>query len=438
VTGGGPTQYDPSRSTRAERRRPAFLGWRIAWTAAAIQATTAALFLHAYGIYAAFWMAEFGWTRTTISLIYSLHRTESGLLGPLHGWLLQRVAPRQLILVGVSLLGGGFLLLARVDGIVPFVATFFVMAIGASLAGILSLTTVLVNWFERRRARALAMLATGLSLGGLAVPVVGAAMEAHGWRAVAVASGLLVLGLGIPASRLMHKEPEALGMRPDGDGAEGQERHPGVGALSAWTAAQALRSRAFWQISIGHACALAVVSAVIVHFVIYAQRTLGLSVTFAATVLMIATLATLLGQVLGGWLGDRYAKRYLAGMGMLGHALAMLLLAFTAQVSLVMGAAVMHGLAWGVRGPLMGAMRADHFGRAAFAMVMGVSSMIVMLGTVGGPLLVGVVADTLGDDRAAFVALAAVAIAGALTFFTLEAPRDPRPQAQVPSTEART
>jgi hypothetical protein len=50
---------------------------------------------------------------------------------------------------------------------------------------------------------------------------------------------------------------------------------------------------------------------------------------------------------------------------------------------------VLHGFAWGVRGPLMGAMRADYFGREAFASVMGFSSLVVMFGSVGGPLLVG-------------------------------------------------
>jgi MFS family permease len=420
-----PADGDSSIAAPPAARPLRFLGWRIAWGALTLQGTIAALFLQAYGVYAAFWMAEFGWSRTTISLIYSLHRTESGLLGPLHGWLLQRVSPRRLILVGVLMLGGGFLVLAAVDGLGAFIATFLVMAVGASFAGILSLTTVLVNWFERRRARAMAMLATGLSLGGLAVPLVGASMEAFGWRATSAGSGLFVLAIGIPLSRLMHRDPEGLGMRPDGDapnGPRGSESRP---AAPAWTARQALGSRAFWQISIGHATAIAVVSAVIVHFVVYVQQTLGLGVTLAATVLTVATAVTILGQAIGGWLGDRYPKRHLAGIGMLGHAGAMALLASAVHLWVVVVAAILHGLAWGLRGPLMGAMRADHFGRASFAMVMGVSSMVVMLGSVLGPLLLGLLADMTGDYRAGFLGLAAIAVAGALTFFTLAEPHEP-------------
>jgi MFS family permease len=431
-----PADGDASVAATTAGRPRRFLGWRIAWGALTLQGMIAALFLQAYGVYAAFWMAEFGWSRTTISLIYSLHRTESGLLGPLHGWLLQRVSPRRLILVGVLMLGGGFLVLSVVDGLVTFIATFLVMAVGASLSGILSLTTVLVNWFERRRARAMAMLATGLSLGGLAVPLVGASMEAFGWRATAAGSGLFVLAVGMPLSRLMHRDPESLGMRPDGDEAVGPGGGDHRSAAPTWTARQALRSRAFWQISIGHATAIAVVSAVIVHFVVYLQQMLSLGVTLAATVLTVATAVTILGQAIGGWLGDRYPKRHLAGIGMLGHAGAMALLAGAAHLPVVVVAAILHGLAWGLRGPLMGAMRADHFGRASFAMIMGISSMVVMLGSLLGPLLLGLLADVTGDYRLGFLGLSAIAVAGALAFFTLPAPHDPGARRPTSTTEA--
>ena len=85
-------------------------------------------------------------------------------------------------------------------------------------------------------------------------------------------------------------------------------------------------------------------------------------------------------------------------------------------------AVVMHGLAWGLRGPLMSALRADYFGRAAFAMVMGFSSLIVTVGSVLGPLAVGLLADRMGDYAWGFGTLAVVGLIGAAAFFTLEAP----------------
>ncbi|HET8986793.1 MAG TPA: MFS transporter [Trueperaceae bacterium] len=377
-----------------------------------LQTLGSALFQQAYGVYATFWMSEFGWSSTTIALAYSLHRTESALLGPPHGWLLQRFSPRTVVLVGVIMFGTGFMWLAFVPGLAQFIGAFLVMAVGASLAGLLSLTTVLVNWFDRHRAKALSLMATGMSVGGLVIPLVTIAMVQYGWRGVAFASGVLVLLVGVPVSRLMHREPEQFGLLPDGDTvADGEERASSPHVRPSLTTRDALRTKTFWLLSLGHTSGVMIVSAVSVHFVIYAQTRLDMSVTLAASLLTLMTVMVMLGQLVGGFYGDRVQKRLLAGWGMLGHAAAVGILAYADSVTALIIAAVIHGLSWGLRGPLMSAMRADYFGRASFAMIMGASSLIVTLGSVSGPLLAGILVDTTGEYGLAFLILAVAAAA---------------------------
>lgn len=419
------TTTDPAPAPAGLRARLAqvYRGWWLVAGAMSLQAVLAGLFFQAYGAYAAYWMAEFGWSRTTVSLAYSLHRTESGLLGPLHGWLLQRTSPRRVITAGVLLLGLGFVALAFVQDFAQFIVVFLLMAVGASLCGLLSLMTVIVNWFDRRRSTALSLMQTGMSIGGLTVPLVALGLAAFGWRPMAVASGVFVLAAGLPIARLMRRDPEQLGLRPDGDDeATAARRAAAAGPEPAHTARSALRTYAFWSMSIAHAAAVAVVSAVSVHFVIYAGETLGISVALGATILAVMTGTSIVGQLAGGLLGDRVDKRVLTTVGMLGHASAMALLATASTVPVVVVAALVHGVAWGLRGPLMGALRADYFGRAAFASVMGFSSLIVMFGTVGGPLMLGIVTDVTGSYRAGFVVLAVLAAVGSLGFATLRRP----------------
>jgi len=422
------------------RLRSVFPGWWIVASAMSLQATIAGLFLQAFGAYVPFWMAEFGWSRTTISLAYSLHRTESGLLGPLHGWILARVSPRRVVTVGVLLLGGGFIAMAGVQGFTAFLIVFLVQAVGASLCGMLSLMTVLVNWFERRRTTALGLMQTGMSLGGLAVPLVALGLSAYGWRAVSVASGLVVLAIGLPTAARMHRDPAQFGLRPDGAlssepsdasadsaGSAARKSSPDVSARAA------MRTRAFWAMSIGHALSVLVVAAVSVHFVLYAVETLSLGVPLAATLFTLMTLVSIVAQVVGGAMGDAMDKRILAAWGTAGHAAAMVMLAFATTVWLAAIAIMLHGIAWGVRGPLMGAMRADYFGNASFPTVMGFSSMIVMMGSVMGPLIVGLVADTTGDYGFGLLAVGALAGVGVLAFLAMPAP-PPRPAAVVKQT----
>jgi MFS family permease len=400
-----------------------FLGWKIVAGAMVLQTLASALFQQAYGVYATFWMAEFGWSSTTVALAYSLHRTESALLGPPHGWLLQRFSPRLVVLAGVVMLGAGFMWLAFVPGLAQFIGAFLVMAIGASLAGILSLTTVLVNWFDRHRAKALSLMATGMSVGGLVIPLITIAMVQYGWRGVAFASGVLVLLAGVPVSRLMHREPEQFGLLPDGERADPDTERPSTPLVRpSITTRDALRTRTFWLLSLGHTSGVTMVSALSVHFVIYAQTRMDMSVTLAASLLTLMTAMVMLGQLIGGFYGDRVQKRLLAGWGMLGHAAAIGILAYADSTAAVVAAVVLHGLSWGMRGPLMSAMRADYFGRASFAMIMGASSLIVTLGSVGGPLLAGILVDTTGEYSLAFLILSIAAVGGAITFFVLQPP----------------
>lgn len=398
-----------------------FIGGRILAGCVLMQGLIAALFQQSYGVYASFWTSEFGWTSTTVALVYSVHRTESALLGPLHGWLLHRFSPRWVVLVGVMMLAAGFFALSFAASFRSFILAYLIMAVGASLAGLLSQTTVLINWFERFRARALAIMATGMSLGGLAVPLITLALVEMGWRQVAVYSGLAILVAGVPISRLMHRNPESLGMLPDGGPGEAAAKPEAGPSRVDASLGGALRSRAFWLISLGHTAGVAVVSAFSVHFVLYAQARLAIDVTAAASILMLSAAMVIAGQLVGGALGDRVEKRLLALIGMAGHGAALALLAVATSLLAVSVAAAMHGIAWGMRGPLMSAMRADYFGRGSFPLIMGVSSLVVTLGSIGGPLVTGLLADSTGDYGAALLVLAMVALGGTCAFFALPA-----------------
>jgi MFS family permease len=402
-----------------------FFGWWIAAGAFGTQLLLAGLFQQAYGTYAAVWVKEFGWSKTTIALAFSLLRTETGLLGPLQGWLLQRLSPKIVTRAGMILLGAGFILLSQAPSTAWFFASFVLMAIGASLTGLLSLMTVLVNWFERRRATALAIMQFGMTVGGLMVPVVAWALVNYGWRTTALLSGILFLALGVPLTELMRRRPEDHGLKPDG--VEPVPRADGTGNVMASVAAEldtrgALKTQAFWFLAFGHSLGVAVVSAVIVHLVIYLNEEIGLSIQAAASLFALMTACMILGQFLGGFIGDRTSKQNLAFAGMLGHSAALFTLALVPTVPGAVAFAVLQGMSWGLRGPLMGALRADFFGRRSFATIMGFSSMIVMFGAMGGPVLAGVLADLVGNYRSAFLVLASLAGGGSLFFLLARRP----------------
>ncbi|MFW6074193.1 MAG: MFS transporter [Chloroflexota bacterium] len=417
-----------------ERARGIFYGWWIVAAAFGVQVLQSALLMQSFGAYVSVLQEQFGWSKGALSGAFSLQRIETGMLGPLQGWLLNRFGPRKVMRVGIVIFGSGLMLFSQINAIWNFYAVFFLIAIGASLSGFMSITTTLVNWFSRRRATAMGVAQMGMSVGGLLVPVVAYSLTQYGWRATAFYSGVIVIAVGLPLTQIMRSHPEDHGELPDGDPPEpavsgdGESNADSPSRDPLFTTRQALRTRAFWFLSIGHGCAVLVVSAVMVHLIVHLNEGLNYSLTEAAAFVSLMTIMQMIGLPFGGFLGDKFDKRKIAILAMFGHSGALLILAYATTVWMVIVFAVMHGIAWGMRGPLMHAMRADYFGRRAFAQVMGFSSLIVMMGMTGGPLIAGIMADRLGNYQLGFTILAIAAAIGSLFFMFATKPDIPQPE----------
>ena len=424
AAGRGPA----GRGGSARLRRP-FYGWWIVAAGSGIHIMFAGLLMQAFGAYAAVLRDEFGWSRALVSGAFALARVESGLLGPLQGWMLDRFGPPAIMRVGLVLFGVGFMLFSQLNSPVTFYATFFLIAIGSSLGGPLAITVAIVNWFERRRATALGISQVGFAIGGLLVPLTVLAMETWGWRWTAFGSGVLIIAAGIPLSLIIRHRPEPYGYTVDGRPPDEQRGHgEQAGAApsdSDFTAREAMRTRAFWMVSLGHGSALLVVSAVMVHLFLQLTERLQYSLAEAALFVSLLTVMQMAGQVFGASLGDRFEKRVIIVACMAMHTVGLLLLAYAESLWMVVAFTMLHGLAWGTRGPLMMAIRADYFGRTSYGTIMGFSSVIVMIGMMAGPLLAGFLADRTGNYEVGFTVLALAAGMGSIFFVLATRPDAP-------------
>mgnify|MGYP002629393652 CR=1 FL=1 len=409
---------------RSPRRR-VFHGWKIVAGGALLQALQSGLIIQAYGNYAVVLERQFGWSKTVLAAGYSLNRAESSLLGLPQGWALTRFGAKRVMRVGIVMLSFGFVLFSRINAPWHFFTALGVMAVGASLSGFLSVVTATVRWFENRRARALSFSSLGFAAGGALAPALVWFLQRYGWQNAALLSAVIVLVVGWPVTSVFGPGPEDLGLRVD-DMAPGEVRDEaafraeGVSDVH-FTLAQAMRTRSFWMISFGHASALLVVGAVLAHLVLFLTSELGFSDQRASFVAAALPMTQFVGILIGGQLGDRINKRLLASVAMLGHMAGLLLLAYATHRWMVWVFIPLHGLSWGVRGPLMQALRADYFGSTYFGQIMGFSSFIIGFGMVGGPLLAGILADRTGNYRLGFTILALMAGLG-MTFFVLATP----------------
>jgi MFS family permease len=408
-----------------------FYGWKMVAAAFGLQFLLAAFLLQAFGAYVAVLGAEFGWSKAALSLGAAIQSIEGALLGPVLGWVVDRFGAQGMIKVGVVVFGLGFILLGSIDTLTGFYVAVAVLAVGSSFSGYFPLTVAIVQWFERKRARALAMMSMGLAVGGAFVPVIAWSMQTFGWRATAIGSGVLMIVVGWPLARVFRRHPEDVGTTIDGEPPHppvSADAHPDAAPAPKrapqrqFSAAEALRTRAFWLLSVGHGFALLVVSAVNVHAITHMSTGLGYSVATAAVFIMLMTFAQTAGMLFGSVYGDRFDKRKVSAACMVMHGAGLLALCYATSPVWLIAFGLLHGVAWGLRGPLMQAIRADYFGRAAIGMIMGISSVVIAVGQVVGPMTAGFLADKTGDYRLGFTLLAIVAASGALAFLGAKRP----------------
>ncbi|MDP3138038.1 MAG: MFS transporter [Burkholderiaceae bacterium] len=403
-----------------------FYGWRIVAATAGIQFLQAGLLLQAFGAYVAVLSEEMGWSKTALSGGAALQSIEGALLGPVLGWMMDRFGPRAMMQSGVVITGLGFLVLSQISTIGGFYVAIIMIAIGISLSGYFPGSVAIVHWFQRYRARALSFMSLGAAAGGVAVPLVSLSMQTFGWRPTALASGLAIILIGWPLARMVRHKPEAHGETIDGQPAVAADA-AAVGTAEApagreFTAREALRTRAFWLLGLGHGLALLVVTSVNVHAISHIKEGLGYSLAQASLVITLMTVAQTCGVLTGAASGDGWDKRKVAAGCMLAHMVGMLMLTFSVHPVMLGIFAVVHGFAWGLRGPIMQAMRADYFGLRAIGMIMGMSAIIIALGQVAGPMVAGVFADLTGNYRIGFTVLALIAGTGSIVFMMAKKP----------------
>ena len=406
-----------------------FYGWRITAAACSIQFILSSLLTQSFGVYVAVLADDEGWSKTALSGAAAMQSVEAAIIGPLLGWMIDRFGSQKMIRTGILFFGFGFLIFSQITTLTGFYISSVLMAIGASMSGYFPLSVSLIQWFDRYRARALSIMSLGIAMGGLLVPLIALSIQHYGWRTTALSSGIIAFVIGFPLAGIIKSRPEDVGLTADGEPhpSKTETTHANVNIEKKieFTTQQALRTRAFWFLALGHGFALAIVTAVNVHAITHMKESLGYSVSQASLAILLMTIAQIAGVLFGAAVGDRFEKRKVSAACMLLHAIGLLLLTYATHPIEIAAFAIIHGAAWGLRGPFMQAIRADYFGRNAIGMILGLSAVIVALGQVAGPLVAGVLADVTGDYKTGFTVLSIMVGLGSPLFMFAKKPKHP-------------
>jgi MFS family permease len=367
---------------------------------------------------------EFGWSRTAISGAFSLARIESGLLGPIEGYLTDRVGAHRMLFIGLIICTLGFLLLSRVDSLSMLYAVIILgIVLGSSLGYNMPISVLIAKVFRERRSLAFGIFRMGPGISGPLVPLVGWIIASWGWRTAAVISALIIFSVGLPIAMIIHniyrREEIAMAAAESSDASPAASRPRSNDPQ--FTLSEALRHRVFWFLSIAMALRHMVTEGVSVHFVILLVDR-GWSTEAASSLLGLSALIGAPARLGMGWLGDLLDKRKLVIALLLTLSFSVLLMGYSAEALVFMPCMIIYSLSYGGLASLQEPIRADYFGTKAFATIQGMSRSITTAGTFMGPIIAGLFYDFTKSYAVAFTIFATVSWLSMLLMFFAKRP----------------
>ena len=424
-----------------------YYGWYIVAATGFVMTIATVPLFHAMTLWAVALEKHFMWPRGQLSLALTLTRIEGGLMGPLEGYLTDKLGGRLMVLMGFIILGIGFLFFWQIDAgfwpVAPlymFYFAYMVMALGQGLGSWVPMMTTINNWFSRRMASAMGW-ANFMSRGGalIVIPLIDLGINGSigipftqrtvsigyilGWEGVALALAIVIFAAAVPLSLLIRNKPEDMGLYPDGAAAPSTRGGRTPAIPQGLTAQQAIRTSAFWLIAVGHGMTSMIILAIFTHLGLLLKDA-GFE-QYAGTVVILYTVVSMFAQPLGGYAGDRFPKRIGLFIFTTIQATAVLLLTYSTELWMFYTFAVIFGIGFGGRNPLTTSIRGEYFGRGNFGKILGISTI-----PMNGLLLIsspfaGYMYDWQGSYTIALLVLAACNYAGGVCFLFARRPRLP-------------
>lgn len=407
-------------------RKKIFYGWWIALVSAILNFFAGGTFFYGFTVFFNPIRDAFGWSATVTSVAFVFQRLEMGILGPIAGFLADRVSPRKLMLAGWSVIGLGFLLMSRIDSLWEFYGSFLLIAMGFSFGTFVVMTAVVARWFIKKRSRAMTLLYGGIGACGILVPILAWSISQFGWRETLTFTGIGLLVTALPLCLVIRDKPSNYGYLPDGETSTliyeptnapnlrspsetvEQDSDP---STTGFTAKAALRTRAFWLLSIIFLFQHIGTSAVMVHIIPYLES-VKVSTTIAATAVTGVTLCSLIGRLSFGLLGDFINKKYLVALALTFQTIGLFIFSFINmdRVWLLIPFLLIYSPGYGGPIPLRPALQADYFGIRSFGTILGLMAAVSMIGGLASPIVAGWLFDVTGSYRLAWQLFALVTL----------------------------
>ncbi|MBZ9726322.1 MFS transporter [Mesorhizobium sp. CO1-1-11] len=356
---------------------------------------------------------EFGASRGSVSLVFSLAAFLYFSLGTVSGPLADRFGARPLVAGGMGLVGLGLILASQAQSFVQVYAAYSI-GVGVGVGGAYVPTLGAVQRrFVKCRGFASGLAVSGIGVGTLVMPLLATWLIAiFGWRTAYLVLGGLAVAIGCSVALFIIDDP---GQRsPARDGLPFQSV-PAVHGGRGLSIAEAVRTPRF--VGLYAACLISAFGVFVpfVHLVPYAVDR-GVSLGSAVALLSMIGIGSTVGRFFLSGIADRMGRdAFLVGM-YLGMSASLAMWAIAGEFWSLTSFALLFGIFYGGWVAILPALVTDHFGGRHVSGIIGVLYTSIGFGTLLGPSTAGYFFDLshsyfLPIVASALANMAAVAIA---------------------------
>ncbi len=393
-----------------------FYGWWIVFAGSVILFIASGIGFYSHSVILDPLREMYSWSKGTVSAAITLFFFTNGIAGLVIGRWVDRYGPKWFLIFGSLLFSAGLYMLPRINNLPQLFAIYLILALGFCSTALVPVNTLLTNWFIRKRGFAMSITSNGLSVGGMVmVPLTSFFILQLGFNQALTILAIIYVAVIVPITLMFIKQrPSDIGQYADGDlpseASEEIVQYPGS-QMQTWTRLQAMKTMAFWSISIAFMLALAGQIAYLVHQVSFLTQYLGSQQ--AAVTVSITTGASIMGRLVIGSFVDRVDKRYVSIGCVILQGSAVATLAFSSHVVVLYLCTFVFGLTMGPLLMMQSLITGECFGIPSFATVAGTIGLITMPGAAFGPVIAGLIYDATQSYSISFLLFASASFLSA-------------------------
>lgn len=391
-------------------------GWLIAFAGFMVFAIDFCVIFNCVGMFVEPVTKDLGFLRRDFSLNNTVTCLAMMMVSLFSGKIYKRFKLQNVMLFGAIVCPIAYGMYSIASTKIVFYAISVVVGVGIACTGLIPVSMLMTNWFNKKRGFAIGIAFTGSGAGGIILnPLLARLIESYGWRNTYLITAVMMFVLIVPLVAFVIKStPAEKSLDPYG----GKDLFAHDSAENGITAKEAIRTLRFWMY-IPFPFFISMISCSIIQLTIPFASQVGYTTQQAANFGAMSMASLAVGKILLGQIYDKKGVRFTTYSALIAFFVTMCWYSMGQNPIWLYLGVIFSGYGSALSSVAYPVIIQSLFGKKDYAGIYGYSSVAASLGTATGPFAVSLIYDMLGSYQRAWVVLSIFCLAVSVLYFMM-------------------